>query len=73
MSNAETKKVLTSETDEFDIWTTHDELNTQISVGIISNTPMTRDEFIAALQYFIDNVIDGEIEFLEPSPSDGRH
>ncbi len=67
----EPKKIL--ETDFCDYWKTQSEDNTQICVGIITDEPMTKDEFIAALQYFIDEVIENDLEFLDPVQNLNQH
>ncbi len=71
MADPKPKKIMSDNAADF--WTTQSDDNTQICVGIISDIAMTRDEFLEALQFFIDDVIEKDIDFLEPAKILGRH
>ncbi len=71
MDDAKPTKVMTD--DVADFYITQSDDNTQICVGVISDSPMTRDEFIDALIFFVDEVIDKDLQFLDLEPECDKH
>lgn len=61
------------ESDECSIWTQTNDDQTQITVGVLSGRPMTQDDFLDALQFFIDSVVSGEVTFSEDIVEGMRH
>lgn len=61
------------ETEQLDFWCLPAKGNTQFNLGLKCTGPLTQENVLEALQYFIDQVIDDGIDLLNFGLSQTKH